>query len=82
MGEQKKSAKAGRAAGSKSAINYKASGKRYTNKLRKVLRHIKRCKDANAKRWLEGAMKIFSIDYKRGTEVVRKLHASIYGITH
>lgn len=78
MGEQKKSSKAGRSSGSKSAASYKAEGRRYRNKIKKVKKHIKRTGDQTAQRWLEGASKIFSADYQRGAPAVKKLHDSIY----
>ena len=79
MGEQKKSSKAGRGLKARSAIAYKSGGRRYVNKLRKVRKHIKRCGDETAKKWLAGAMKIYSMDYQRGSEAVRQLHNSTYG---
>lgn len=79
MGQQKKSDKAGRSSGSNSAKSYIASGRRFVNKIKKVKRHIKRCGDKRAARWLAGASTIYSGDYKRGAEAVRKLHVSVYG---
>lgn len=79
MAKEKKSAKAGRSSGSKSAIAYVANGRRYFNKIRRVKQHIKRTHDGNARDFLKGLQSILAMDYIRGSEAVRDLHERHFG---
>ena len=80
MGQQKKSSKAGRQGKSKSGTNYKASNRRFANKLRKVRRHIKKYpNELKAQRWLRDVNALLSSEYTRGSPAVKKLHEGVYG---
>lgn len=80
MAKEKKSSKADKKRNSGAAKRYSMTNRRYTNKIKKVKKHLKKCaRDIRAARWLEGANKIFGMEYTRGADSVIKLHRSIYG---
>lgn len=81
MAKEKKSAKAGKKAKSVSANAYKATHRRYFNKIKRVRRHMRKQqeRDMNTATFLVGLQGILAMDYIRGSEAVRNLHERHFG---